>query len=72
MDIEMKEMDGIEATKAIYWGSPHHPMIITLLNITECIFSISKSVESGYENAVVRDLDMDSFFDLLREFLVLD
>jgi hypothetical protein len=27
---------------------------------------------SGYKNTVVRDLDMDSFFDLLRVFFALD
>jgi hypothetical protein len=32
------------------------------------MFQFVKGVEYGYENAVVQNLDMDSIFDLLREF----
>ncbi|MCL1859304.1 MAG: response regulator [Oscillospiraceae bacterium] len=71
MDVNMPEMDGYEATKAIRDIDIKHAKDIPIIAMTANVFKedIEKCLESGMNDHIGKPVDADVLFELLQSYL---
>jgi signal transduction histidine kinase/CheY-like chemotaxis protein len=71
MDIQMPEMDGYEATRAIRASSAPNAATIPIIAMTANVFKedVEKCLEAGMNGHVGKPLDFDEVMDLLKTYL---
>jgi len=67
MDIQMPEMDGIEACKIIKSSHPHIPIIAVTANAMATDISLYESV--GFDNYLAKPVDIDMLYGAIGEHL---
>ena len=67
MDIQMPEMDGIEACKIIKSSHPHIPIIAVTANAMTTDISLYESV--GFDNYLAKPVDIDMLYSAIGEHL---
>ena len=71
MDVQMPEMDGYEATKAI--RASHHPEAksIPIIAVTADVFTddIARAMSSGMNDYISKPIDYPKLFNVLKKFL---
>ena len=64
MDVQMPELDGIEATKAIVGELPE--MKVVMLTASEEEAKLFDAIKSGAQGYLLKNLEAEEFFDLLE------
>jgi PAS domain S-box-containing protein len=71
MDVQMPEMDGLEATRRIRALPSPHCRKIPIIAMTANVFKddIEKCIEAGMDDHLGKPLDMEKVFEKLRKYL---
>jgi signal transduction histidine kinase len=71
MDIQMPEMDGYEATRAIRASAAPNAKTIPIIAMTANVFKedVEKCLEAGMNGHVAKPLDFDEVLEQLRQYL---
>ena len=71
MDIQMPEMDGLDATKAIRSSKAPNAVTIPIVAMTANVFreDIEQCLAAGMDDHVGKPLDMDDVMGILRKYL---
>ncbi|HYO75852.1 MAG TPA: response regulator transcription factor, partial [Thermoanaerobaculia bacterium] len=64
MDLQMPELDGIGATKAIVGAMPE--MKVVILTASEEETKLFDAIKSGAQGYLLKNLEAEEFFDLLE------
>jgi signal transduction histidine kinase/CheY-like chemotaxis protein len=67
MDIQMPNMDGVEACKAIKKSNPNIPIIALTANVMA--HDIKKYKQAGFDDCLGKPIDVQEIYTLLQKFL---
>jgi signal transduction histidine kinase/FixJ family two-component response regulator len=67
MDIQMPNMDGVEACKAIKKSNPNIPIIALTANVMA--HDIKKYRQAGFDDCIGKPIDVQEIYTLLQKFL---
>ena len=67
MDIQMPNMDGVEACKAIKKSNPNIPIIALTANVMA--HDIKKYRQAGFDDCLGKPIDVQEIYTLLQKFL---